>query len=329
MSKRLEVVSNYLIITDTIDLTTREYPKARVRYRDTNENIEFRYIDDTSQNITYQFSELVDENDNAWADIPTLLEWLRVNTGGAKVSGSGGLDVNIQDQTTPSFDLYFTQATGVPTTLSQDTGLDSYTIVVNDVTNFVVGTFVGVFSGTGRFYWGEVIGVNGNTLTMDRPTDFNFLTGSNVLPTTKNLNVDGSVTPQIFSIQAGSTGLEIDITRIILSIVCTNPIELNLFGDQPALTRGIQLRKIDGTYRNYLNAKTNYEIGIHTYDIKIFEQVKQNDVNALIARSTFAGQSKRGVTVRIGAGEELQLIVQDDLTGIIAMLAMAQGHEVD
>lgn len=45
--------------------------------------------------------------------------------------------------------------------------------------------------------------------------------------------------------------------------------------------------------------------------------------------NTYGEQSKRGVVIRLGIGDELQIIVQDNLTGLIALLAIAQGHEVD
>lgn len=337
MSKRLQVINNYLIITDTITQETREFPKARVRYRDTNNNIELRYIDDTSQNVIYQFNELVDSNDVAWSDIPTLLNWLRINTGGgANVNEDGSINVVTQspietlsqDPTSPSFDLYFSEALGSPTTLLADINLDDKVITIADTSNFNVGTWIGIFSGTGRYMWAEVQVINGNDLTLDRLVDYPFNAGSNVLPTNRNIAVDGSVTPRIFSIQAGNTGLEIDITRLIISMICQDPIQLNLYGDQPALTNGLLLRKVNGDYRNLINTKTNYEIGVHSYDLTIYEQIKQNDVNALLARSTWAGASKRGVVIRLKQGEELQLVVQDDLSGILNFWVLAQGHEV-
>lgn len=97
MAIKLELKNNYIVLTDTVTLETVEYPKARVRYKDYSNNIQFKYIDDTSQDKTYQFSELVDENEVAWTDLTTLLTWLRKNTGSdaATLDNEGVSNVNI------------------------------------------------------------------------------------------------------------------------------------------------------------------------------------------------------------------------------------------
>lgn len=243
-------------------------------------------------------------------------------------SDSPALDVVLQDSTSPIFDLFFSQALAPPTTLQVDSIKDSYQIEVANPSAFALGVWTGIFSGTGRYYWGEVLGVNGNTLTLDTPLDFDFVAGSNVLPTNRNLAVNGSVTPQVFTIQAGGSGLNLDVVRVILSIVCNTPVELSKFGDLDALSRGVVLRKKDGETRNFWNVKTNYAIGVHCFDVSVYEQVKQNDVNALLARMTYGGQSKHGAVIRISETDELQLIVQDDLTGLEVFLAVAEGSEV-
>jgi len=81
MSKKLEIIDNYLVITDTVTLNTIEYPRNRVRYKDQKNNIDFVYIDDRTQNETFQFSELVDSTGTAFASLALLLVFLRENTG--------------------------------------------------------------------------------------------------------------------------------------------------------------------------------------------------------------------------------------------------------
>jgi hypothetical protein len=247
------------------------------------------------------------------------------------------MDVNIQDQTSPSADIYFSQALGAPTTLTAPTvvGLN-YDLEVVDATLFIPtigdvdGTWVGVFSGTGRYYWGIVLAKVGNVLTMDTPIDFAFQIGDNVLPTNRNMGeVDGSVTPQIFKIQAGTSGLEIDVTRIMVAMIASTKVEIDLFGDMPRLPRGIVLRVVKGTgTRNLWNVKSNYGLGIQTYDLQIYEEISTQGLNGLLARNSYAGPAKHGVVIRLGPGEELQLVIQDLLT-LEVLLMMAQGHEVE
>lgn len=257
---------------------------------------------------------------SSWGELLTLLEKLGIFASN---------DVSIQDQSTPPFDLFFSMALGAPTTLTQEAAIDTRVLNVASVANITQGVYLGIFSGSGRYYWGTVLSVVGLVVTLDTPLDFTFPIGSNVLPTTRNLAVNGSVTPQIFSIQAGSSGLSIDITRVLFSMITQDPIQLNLFGDGAALVNGIVLRKVDGVYRNYFNIKTNYEFGLHAFDIGVYAQNLPNDLNAFICRNSYAGQDKRGVVIRLAKGEELQMIIQDDLTTRCDIFnVIAEGHEV-
>jgi hypothetical protein len=43
---------------------------------------------------------------------------------------------------------------------------------------------------------------------------------------------------------------------------------------------------------------------------------------------TYAGQNKHGVTLRIGGGEAIECIIQDNLTGLLSFKIIACGHIV-
>jgi hypothetical protein len=81
MAKKIQEISNYIVVTDTVTNHTDEYPKNRIRYRDNGNEIELIDIADHTQNRIYQFSELVDSADAPWASLAVLLTWLRTNTG--------------------------------------------------------------------------------------------------------------------------------------------------------------------------------------------------------------------------------------------------------
>ena len=75
----------------------------------------------------------------------------------------------------PPFDLYFSQATGPPTTTTADVALNDYDVNVVSVAGISVGTWLGFFSGEAddkRYMWAEVLAVNALMLTLDRPMDF-------------------------------------------------------------------------------------------------------------------------------------------------------------
>lgn len=241
------------------------------------------------------------------------------------------LEVITQDQTTPIVNLFFIKAVGAPTTSTADVAIGDFDITLTDATSFVVGTYVGVFSGAagaGRYYFGEVLSKSVNTITLDTPFDFDFAAGSNVLPSTKNLAVDGSVTQQVFSVD-GASSFDIDITRLIFSMVLTGSPDDAKFGDiAGGITKGLVCRKTDGTTRNIFNVKDNGELAAISYDLAYTTRSGGGGSYGLRCRYTFAGQEKQGVVIRLSEGEKLEMLVNDDLSTISRFWVIAEGHEV-
>jgi hypothetical protein len=242
--------------------------------------------------------------------------------------------MNLQDQTTPPLDLYFTRAGGAATTLAVKTTpihpTPLYDIDVTDATDFVTGTYVGMFSGGGRYYFGTVVSKLGTVLTMDTPMDFEFEIGSPVLPTSREMNVDGSVTPITFSIQAGSSGLLIDLTRVMFAMILSSQGDDGLFGNLTTTGfRGLLLRKVDGVLQNYWNVKDNSEIRSLGYDLDYTVRSGGGGSFGMAARYTLGGPSKHGTVIRLGPGEALEAIVQDDYTGLVRNRLLVGGHQTN
>lgn len=246
------------------------------------------------------------------------------------LESNGGVPVNVQDQHSKMIDLYFIQSQGA-TTLAADVAADAYTLELVDATGFVDGNYVGVFSPTGIFYFGTQLGAPvGNLITLDTPLDNNFPSGSNVIRGTRDMNVDGSGTRQIFQIGpvGGTTDIEVDITRVNGYLQDTTSMDDAKFGGLTELDVGIVLRKNNGVFENYWNAKTNGELSIIcASDFFYTDRAPAGSFGARF-RNTFAGQEKHGVTVRLEPGDILELLVQDDLTGLEIFRLMAQGHLV-
>lgn len=243
--------------------------------------------------------------------------------------------VNIQDQTSPAFDLYFIQGTGPPTTVASAVAIGDTDISV--VASIAASTYIGIFNPANeRFFFVTVLAVAGAgpyTITVDTPADFAFQVGDSVLSTIREMNVNASLaTPSIFEVQgAGSGDLRIDITRIIFTMICTGQPDDSLFANIAALVNGIVLRKKDGEYRNYFNVKTNGDFANLAYDVTYIARTIPAGAWSVRCRYTFAGQDKHGVAIRLAAGEALQLLIQDDLTvdsDIISFRALAAGHVV-
>ena len=247
---------------------------------------------------------------------------------------NGSVPVTLQDQTTPPLDLYFIQAIGVPTTIATQVAIGDTDIVVASVANLSVGNYMGVFCPDAeRFFFAEVLAVNSTTVTVDTPADFAFNVGDNVISTTRDLNVSGSLaSPQTFVVSGpGGGDLEIDITRIIVSFVVTGQPDDSLFGNIDALTNGLVLRRVDGTTRNIWNVKSNADFRALSYDVSYTSRTTPASSWGIGVRYTFGGQDKHGVVVRLAAGDSLELLIQDDLTvdsDILSLRIIAAGSVV-
>jgi hypothetical protein len=248
--------------------------------------------------------------------------------------------MNLQDQTTPPIDFYFVQATAVPTTLAVAVGDPSasliYDVEVTDATNCNIGDYFGLFNSDSpsenRAFFAEILNKVGDVLTLDTPVDFDFQIGNTAACFTRDLNVNGSVTPQIFAVQVGSGATQsIDITRVMIQITTTDPPAFDEFGDieTPApLTNGLVFRRVNGDIRSIWNVKSNGEFTNLAYDVSFYLQTGPQAVNGIGARNTFAGQDKHGVALRIAPGDAIQMIVQDDLSSLVSFRIVAQGHYV-
>ena len=269
---------------------------------------------------------------------------------------AGGLDVNIlgqpldvtltqdpldvvkQSNTKPWNDFYFVQANGAPTELTAavPTAGDTRILSVASVANISTGDWLGVFDdATERYYWAFVESINGLDLTMDMLIDFTFPIGSTVLSTTRNMAVDGSVTPQIFAIQAGGAGgtLEIDISRVMLGCLTDDRVDLSKFADiVGGLTRPFYLRvKENGVYRNKMAAKTNFDLALFAYDWAPYTSVNPNQgQDGFNWRFSIGGEDKHDAVSRVSGGNigSLEWVNQANLSTIVTLESVGANSEV-
>lgn len=241
---------------------------------------------------------------------------------------NGGVPVNVQDQTSRPIDLRFSRLLNT-TTLAADAVVNTYTVTLTAGHGAVAGNTLGLLDSTIDYevYNAQILVVAGDVLTLDSPISYPFPTATTVaLIATSALNVDGSVTPQVFPL-TNAFDVPVDITRIILHITDASAMDDALFGGLPALTNGIVFRRNenDGTYTNYWNAKTNGRMGEIAYDAR-YDSKAPAGVYGFTAMFSYAGQIMHGVAIRILEGQAIELVVQDDLTGLLSFTITCQGH---
>lgn len=268
------------------------------------------------------YGEIVDVT--SWSELLDLLSLV-----GALASN----DVSIQDQTTPII-IASMSVEKAASTLASAGNIDDIQITVADGTDFEIGQYLSIFSvPDNRFYLATVLDKAVNVLDVDSPLDFAFPVGSFVTGGDRNMNVDGSAVPVIYGLRntEEAIGSSFDITRLIFACTTTNAVDLLKFGDiVGGLVRGVLFRLKDGVFRNIFNVKTNADLANIMFDFTVFSATNPaQGQHGFTGRLTFGGQSKMGVVIRVRPGEDLQCIIQDDLTDILSFSIIAEGHTVE
>ena len=251
----------------------------------------------------------------------------------ANVGANGGLDVNIQDQTTAALILPLAQQLGLAF-LTAEAVVNAYTVDVDDVTDASVGDHFRIIdAAANRYYFGTILAIATLTLTLDTPIDFAYADGSEVTYSNINMAVDGSVTPVHFHLRTGSPSIpsSVDITRILMVCQCNSAVDLNKFGDiAGGLDRGILFRIKNGTIQNIFNVKTNAGLAGIAYDWTPYVASNPGQgIHGFSWRLTFGGQARLGVVLRVEADGQLGMLIQDDLTDLISLFCVVEGHVVE
>jgi hypothetical protein len=249
--------------------------------------------------------------------------------------GVTALGVFIQDQTTPVLTVPLLQGRAA-ISLAVDTVLDSRIITLTAGHGTLVGEIIELADPIVlKFMQSEVVAVNVNAITLDQPVNRVYFAATAIAQrSSADMLIDGSVTPQIFSIlplpsQAG------DMVRVILELEGTGDMDSTSFGSDVALFNGcvIRVSEPDGNFKNLFNFKSNGDFIAQGFDHAFLQpRVPGNNTRAFNSRVTWGGQSKHGVVIRLDGslGEQLQVVIQDDLTlGVNTKFKItAQGHEL-
>lgn len=245
------------------------------------------------------------------------------------LESNGAIPINIQDQYTRPFAVKVNQILNPNISLTDQTIVNSYDLNVTAGHGLTAGDEITILeqNGMARLWYGEIQAVNGNTITMDSPSPNNFTVAKTIIfEYSPNLNVDGSVTAQEFGI-TNFFDEPIDITRVIFHCTDTTAMDDGKFCGGNALDRGIVFRKhlLTGEHINYWIAKHNGDFRLLAYDVAYHDKAPAGNTGMAV-RLTYGGQSKHGVVIRLEAGERIEILVQDDLTGLTDADFVLEGH---
>jgi len=231
------------------------------------------------------------------------------------------------DDTTEPIDVLFAESLSQFTTAA-DTTPSTLTTLQYDFTatagHGISATDEILLISADRNFRATVTNVATNVITVDTPIDFLFPSGSIGLIINTNMNVDGSVTPRIFKLQAGLT--PILIRRIIMTMTDQTSMDDAKFGGITALSNGVIFRVVDSFQKSIFNFKTNGDWRQWGYDLDYADKAPAG-FYGVSSRITFGGKEKHGMVLKLSGTDELQIVVQDDLTGLDTFRISAQGNK--
>lgn len=237
----------------------------------------------------------------------------------------GSLPVILQDQHTDPADFYFTKSIA-DTTLSTVAVVDNTYVTVANVTGASAGKALTIFGTNSRVLQAVIISVNGNNININVPVDKAYPSGSKVEFGDWNMNVDGSTTRQVFKM-CPPAGVKWDIAQVIFTIQDDAAMDDGKFGGITYLTNGLVLRKTDGIKKNVFVVSSNGGFAERGCIIRYSDKAPAGSYG-FTAQKKFGGQDNSGVVIRLDGSlnDCLEVIIQDNLTGLQKLSVTCQGH---
>jgi hypothetical protein len=255
---------------------------------------------------------------------------------------NNALDVSVQDQVTRPIIAKFNKVEQ-STTLAAPASKGDTSIVVTSATGIVEGKYIILFNPEAViFLFAIATDITGApTIVLDSPLDSDFPAGTFVDVAETNLKSIGSLgSPVIYGLRGTGAppgiDLSVDITRLIFTATANSAVDLTKFVNLERLTNGLVLRRRNNVTENIFNIKDNTELASLMYDVTVQQATNPvQGIDGFVGRLTFAGQNKIGVALRLPIGDDLELLIQDDIStaqsgdSITKFEITAEGHIVE
>jgi len=247
------------------------------------------------------------------------------------VVGANGRQINdvyLQDQYTDIVDRFLTHKLGTAT-LAAPLEFDDRTIELEPGHGFTAGEMIEIDDGDTRQYQSRVLSVNVNTITIVNPLCFAFQTDATVKRVSHDGNIDGSVTPVVFSM-APPPGVHWDINILSVNMLDDTAMDDGKFGGLAAPIEGVIYRVVNERCNNIFTAVDN-GCYIRHCDWAMYSDKAPAGVYGFNAKRNFNSQNGDGVSVRIGGSEvhEFQMVIAANLTGLTRFWNVIRGHVVE
>lgn len=245
--------------------------------------------------------------------LPTISSNLHDGFGNPIFSFKGALSTYDSDVNSIMVNEHLRQNTGITDTLGAPASIDDRDITVTNGGLFTVNDRITLAEGTLRESATiKITAVAGNVLSMDKPLEHDYTIAAIVTGVIKSLNVNGSVTPQIFQIAPPADEIW-HIYRMTIAMVHTTVSSDDLFGNLTKLANGLVMRQINGFRHNLTVWRDNSDIIEDTGVDLRYSSKSGGGLFGTAARWTFK-RAGTVVTLDGSKGDKFQAIVQDNLS---------------
>ena len=225
---------------------------------------------------------------------------------------------------------HFHDHTGVESNVAVAVSSGDTSVVIDDATGFLVGSYVFVTENGSvnkeEVNHNQVTAVATNTLTLDGPLSNDYSTDAVVEIVEPNIASTAGTLGSPVAYEAGPHGNQVwHLDRILLSMRCSTSPDDSKFGNLAALTNGVVLQYVrDDVVLAVSNWKSNDDMVDDMFDITYTTKAGAGD-HGVRGRYTFI---KAGWMMRLDGAlnERVQILVQDDITLLVNMHMKAQGH---
>lgn len=214
------------------------------------------------------------------------------------------------------------------TTVDIESEVNAIDLNVVDSSGFSIGNVLQIKNGSVETTFPTITDITANNIELDRPLDFAYPEGATVNVLRTNISLDtlsASVSiPELYRI-APDPGQIWYIERVLITMVHSMSGTDDKFGDLDALNNGVLLRgTVNGQTATFTNWKTNNDMKLDMFDVLYSSKVGASKFGTA-GRGSF---NRIGVSIQLDGnkGDCVDVIIQDDITGLDSLYIKAQGH---
>lgn len=231
------------------------------------------------------------------------------------------LNVNIVEKSFLPADFYLYK-TILNVTLTADCVVGDKVLNTSDTTGATAGDVITLYEGS-RIFQNIVASVALNTITLVSAIDYTYTSSATIDIGDWNMAVDGSVTPQVFSLKAPFEG-SFNIKTVNVSMLDSTDMDDAKFGGIPQLTNGLVFRGVSSYQEKHFAVIVNnlgfWEIG---FDIHYSDKAPAGQYGFRARRSI---DNINGVMLKLIYDAEFQVIVSDDLSDLDLLAITINGY---